>query len=251
MMGILNLVMRKNFRIPVRDLGIVALLGLLYGCTSLGLLLSYNYIPTGVATTIHFLYPLVVSLVMILFFREKSSVWVFLSIIMSLAGVALMANGDGVAENAALGLFFVGTTVFSYAIYIVGVMKTRASRIDSTVLAFYVLCFTTMLFVPYAFVADGGISPIGDGYMFCNFVLLALLPTVVSNLTLILAIKNIGPTMTSILGSMEPLTAVVIGVLHFGELFDVRAAAGILLVITAVIIVILQSRHKRADLPAE
>ncbi len=246
MMGLLNLIMGKSFKIGLRDLSIVALLGVLYGCTSMGLLLSYNYIPTGVATTIHFLYPLVVSLSMILFFKEKSSVWVFISIVMSLVGVALMANSDGKTTDAVKGLLYVGITVFSYAIYIMGVMKSRASRIDSLVLAFYVLCFTAVIFAVFAFVNNGEIEPIEGGYMWLNFILLALLPTVVSNLTLILAIKNIGPTMTSILGSMEPLTAVVIGVLHFGEVFDLRAAAGIVLVIAAVVIVILQSRKRTA-----
>lgn len=246
MMGLMNLFLHKSFKIRSGDLGIVALLGLLYGCTSMGLLLSYNYIPTGVATTIHFLYPLVVSLSMILFFKEKSSVWVFVSIVMSLAGVALMANSDGSTTDAVKGLLYVGITVFSYAIYIMGVMKSRASRIDSMVLAFYVLCFTTVIFALFALAADGTIALIRGGYMWLNFILLALLPTVVSNLTLILAIKNIGPTMTSILGSMEPLTAVVIGVLHFGEVFDVRAAVGIVLVIAAVVIVILQSRKPKS-----
>lgn len=246
MMGLLNLIMGKSFKIGLRDLSIVALLGVLYGCTSMGLLLSYNYIPTGVATTIHFLYPLVVSLSMILFFKEKSSVWVFISIVMSLVGMALMANSDGKTTDAVKGLLYVGITVFSYAIYIMGVMKSRASRIDSLVLAFYVLCFTAVIFAVFAFVNNGEIEPIEGGYMWLNFILLALLPTVVSNLTLILAIKNIGPTMTSILGSMEPLTAVVIGVLHFGEVFDLRAAAGIVLVIAAVVIVILQSRKRTA-----
>lgn len=242
MMGLMNLVMRKDFRIPLADLGIVAVLGILYGCTSMGLLLSYNYIPTGVATTIHFLYPLVVTLAMIIFFKEKSSVWVFVSILMSLAGVALMANGEGSVASAVKGLFYVGITVFSYAIYIVGMMKSRAARIDSMVLAFYVLCFTTLIFASFAWVTEGRIQPIESGCMLGDFLLLALLPTVVSNLTLILAVKNIGPTMTSILGSMEPMTAVLIGVAYFGEAFNLRAAAGILLVISAVVLVILQSR---------
>ena len=79
---------------------------------------------------------------------------------------------------------------------------------------------------------------------------LSLLPTVLSNLTLVLAIKHIGSTMTSILGSMEPLTAVLVGVVHFGEGFDLDSAAGLILVVTAVIIVILQTNHTPRTPPA-
>ena len=73
---------------------------------------------------------------------------------------------------------------------------------------------------------------------------------VLSNLTLVLAIKHIGSTMTSILGSMEPLTAVLVGVVHFGEGFDLDSAAGLILVVTAVIIVILQTNHTPQTPPA-
>lgn len=242
MMGLLNLCLRKQFKIPVRSLGMVVILGFLYGCTSMWLLLSYNYIPTGLATTVHFLYPLVVTLSMVFLFKETNSIWIFVSIVMSLLGVALMVSSDGTAVNASRGLFYVGITVFSYAFYIVGVMKSKASKIDSMVLTFYVLCCASIIFAVFSFVTAGQIEPIRDGYLLGDFLLLALLPTVVSNLTLILAIKNIGSTMTSILGSMEPLTAVLIGVLHFDEDFTWSTLVGLLLVIISVMIVILQSK---------
>lgn len=79
-----------------------------------------------------------------------------------------------------------------------------------------------------------------------NMLLLALIPTVLSNLTLVLAIQQIGSTMTSILGSMEPLTAVLVGVFRFGESFSLDTAIGLILIISAVMIVILNpGRTKR------
>jgi drug/metabolite transporter (DMT)-like permease len=74
--------------------------------------------------------------------------------------------------------------------------------------------------------------------------MLALLCTVISDLTLIMAIKRIGSTLTSILGSMEPLTAVVIGVIYFGEMLDLSTIIGLILIIVAVIIVIVASGRK-------
>ena len=206
MMGLVALVTHRNLRISGRDAAVLGLLAVMYAATSLGLLRSYDYIPSGVATTVNFLYPLVVAIVMALFFRERSSVWIVVAIFISLVGVALLAWGDAGHRDPARGLAFAGMTVVTYAVYIIGVMKSRTAMLDPLVVAFYVLTFSAAIF---------------------------------------------GPTMTSILGSMEPLTAVLVGVVHFGERFDLDAAAGLILVITAVIIVILQTHHTPPAPPAD
>ncbi|MEG2614812.1 MAG: DMT family transporter, partial [Alistipes sp.] len=227
------------------DFWTLLLLSFFYAATSFFLLLSYAHIPTGMATTIHFLYPLVVTLVMTLFFKEQKSVWLGIAVAISLLGVGLLSWGDAGAQTSLRGIAIVSITVFTYAFYIIGVMKTRAAQIDSMILAFYVLSFGAVYFALYALTTTG-ITLLPTWDLWRNMLLLALLPTVLSNLTLVLAIKSIGSTMTSILGSMEPLTAVVIGVLHFGERFNIDSAAGLILVIVAVIIVILQAKGKKS-----
>lgn len=249
-MGLLAFVTRRNLRISLRDAGVLGLLSLMYAGTALGLIRSYDYIPSGVATTINFLYPLVVTIVMTLIFREKSSFWIIVAVFISLVGVALLSWGDVGSSKPGKGILFAVSTVFTYAIYIIGVMKSCISRLDPLTTAFYVLTFTAGIFLVYALSASGiGIK--GEWNIWKDLLLLALLPTVLSNLTLVMAIKAIGPTMTSILGSMEPLTAVVIGVLHFGETFNIDSASGLILVITAVVIVILQSKRSHAAVSTE
>ena len=235
MMGLIALATRRPL-----------LLGAMYSVTALGLLRSYTYIPSSVATTINFLYPLGVAIVMTLFFREKNSVWLLVAILISLVGVALLSWGDiggPQSDRAIVGVGFAGATVLTYTIYIVGVKKSRISRLDPMIQAFYVLLFSACFFLVYALSTTGAPLP-GKWHLWQNLLLLALVPTVVSNLTLVLAIKEIGSTMTSILGSMEPLTAVLVGVLHFGEKFGLDSASGLILIITAVIIVILQAKKK-------
>lgn len=249
-MGIIGLALKRNFRISGRDCAVLALLSLSYAGTALGLLLSYEYIPSGASTTINFLYPLVVAIVMTLFYREKSSVWMVVAVFISLVGVALLSWGDIGHNNPGRGILFASTTVFTYAIYIIGVMKSRAARLDPLIVAFYVLSFAAGIFLVYA-LSTSGIAGVHTWDMWRNMLLLALLPTVLSNLTLVLAIQHIGSTMTSILGSMEPLTAVLVGVLHFDEHFSLDSGAGLILIITAVMIVILQSNHPKAIPPSE
>lgn len=242
-MGVIALATRRNFRINARDFGVLIFLSLMYAGTSLGLILSYSYIPSGVSTTINFLYPLLVAIIMTLFFKERSSIWILIAVVISLVGVALLAMGDDNENNSMRGIIYSGATVFTYATYIIGVMKSRAARLDSLVLAFYVLSFAAIYFLIYA-LSTTGIQVVHTWSIWKDMLLLALLPTVLSNLTLVLAIKEIGSTMTSILGSMEPLTAVLVGVAHFGEKFNLDGVAGLILIITAVIIVIMQSKHK-------
>ena len=250
MMGLVALVTHRNLRISGRDSAVLGLLAVMYAATSLGLLRSYDYIPSGVATTVNFLYPLVVAIVMALFFRERSSVWIVVAIFISLVGVALLAWGDAGHRDPARGLAFAGMTVVTYAVYIIGVMKSRTAMLDPLVVAFYVLTFSAAIFLVYA-LSTSGLGVVHTWPTWRSLLLLALLPTVLSNYTLVQAIRHIGSTMTSILGSMEPLTAVLVGVVHFGERFDLNAAAGLILVITAVIIVILQTHHTPPAPPAD
>ena len=81
-------------------------------------------------------------------------------------------------------------------------------------LAFYVFIVSTVLFAIKA-LTNQGIQPVPDAVSIGNLFLLAVVPTVISNITLVLAVQNIGGTMTSVLGAMEPVTAVCIGALIF------------------------------------
>lgn len=241
MMGAIAVASGRSLRIGAKDAIVLAGLGALYLGTSLGLLLSYLYIPSGVTTTIHFLYPLVVALAMILFFGERSSARLGLAVALSLGGVGLLSWGDMGSDAPLKGVLLASFTVFTYAIYIITVMKSRVAKMDSLALTFFILFFGALCFLAASLATTGRIDPIRTSEAWCNALMLAAVPTVFSNLMLVMAIKHIGSTMTSILGSMEPLTAVVVGVLRFGERFNFRSAAGLVLVLTAVILVILHS----------
>ena len=240
-MAIVVLLTGRNFRIERRYMPSVVWLSLLYAVTAILLLASYRDIPSGVATTIHFLYPLAVTLIMSMFFKERATITTLIAVGVSLAGVALLTWGNHSVGDYKHGVLLVLVTVATYAIYIVGVMKSRASRVDSVVLTFYVLMLGALIFFLYA-LATSGVDSIHRWSNWRDIVMLALLCTVLSDLTLILAIKRIGSTMTSILGSMEPMTAVIVGVLYFDERFDTTSVIGLLLIVVAVVLVIVQSR---------
>ena len=241
--AVVMLLTKRSFRLQRGQLWVVLLLSLLYALTAILLIQSYGYIPSGVATTIHFLYPLAVTLTMAWFFKTKTTVVTYVAVVISLVGVALLVWGSHSEGDFSRGVLLSLLSVVTYAAYIVCVMRSRASHIDSIVLTFYVLLFGAVLFFVYA-LATSGIGVIGRYSDWRDLAMLAIVSTVLSDYFLILAIKRIGSTMTSILGSMEPLTAVVVGVVYFGERFDTASVVGLLLIIIAVVLVIAQTNRQ-------
>ena len=232
------LLKKETFRIDLRDLPVFILLAFFYTFSSLFLLCGYGYMGAGVATTLHFTYPVFVTLLMFFLFREKTGWLTWLAIALAICGVALLSLPESGLSADVKGIIIVLLSAVAYGSYIVGVNKSRVRNMNSRKLAFYVFVFTTVIFGIRNLVT-GNLQLPPDPVSYCHLFLLAVLPTVVSNITLVLAVQNIGGTLTSVLGALEPLTAVCIGALVFGEDFTLREGFGILLVLTAVTVIIL------------
>lgn len=232
------LLKKETFRIDLRDLPVFILLAFFYTFSSLFLLCGYGYMGAGVATTLHFTYPVFVTLLMFFLFREKTGWLTWLAIALAVCGVALLSLPESGLSADVKGIIIVLLSAVAYGSYIVGVNKSRVRNMNSRKLAFYVFVFTTVIFGIRNLVT-GNLQLPPDPVSYCHLFLLAVLPTVVSNITLVLAVQNIGGTLTSVLGALEPLTAVCIGALVFGEDFTLREGFGILMVLTAVTVIIL------------
>ena len=243
-----GIVTRRNFRLSLQDAGPVLLLSLMRAATSLSLVFAYANIASGVASTIHFMYPLAVALAMMGFFGEKRSFAILFAVLVSLSGAGLLSSGkiDFEGGNTTIGLIAAGLSVFFYGGYIVGVRKSRAVQIPSTALTCYVMGLGALFFIIGGYLT-GGIRLANDTYTWLNILGLALPATAISNITLVKAIKYIGPTLTSIFGALEPLTAVVIGCLIFNESFTPASAIGMALIITAVTVVVVHEKKKESE----
>ena len=218
-LGCILLLDKQSFHIKRKEIPSLMLLAFLYLMSAVFLFWGYKFMASGVATTIHFMYPVLTTLIMMIFFRERKSTWRFFAI--------------------ALGLFIVLLSALGYALYLVTVSQLKIGQMKGLRLTFYVFLFGTLLLLA-GIGATTGIQTIPDWHTGGNLVLLALIPTVVSNLALVRAVKSIGSTLTSVLGAMEPVTAVCVGIFIFGEPFTQSIGIGILLIISAVIVIILK-----------
>ena len=235
-----------KFRLSWRDFRTVFCLSLFRATTSFSLVVAYQNIASGVASVIHFMYPLAVALTMMFVFKEPKSKTIISAIVISIIGAVFLSTGNIESSgggDTVLGIVMSTISVFSYAGYIVGVRRTRAVNIPSVPLTCSVMGIGAVLFIIGGFFT-GGIRIETDPHIWLYIAGLGLVATAISNISLVQGIKLAGPTLASIMGAMEPLTAVVIGIFVFGETFSWHPAVGIVLILFAVLLVILKQQKK-------
>lgn len=228
----------RSLKIQRSELLPLIVFGLLMGLSSYGLFASYTYMDAGIASTLLFVYPLMVALMMAGIYHERLSAQTIVCLTVALGGIWLLSrNSSGVTLSAA-GVGWVTVSALSYAIYIVAVNRIPSMRkVPTLKLTFYILLFGLTIFIAKA-LADGSVQlPVSARGWTCVGAL-ALLPTALSLTLTTVAIQHIGSTPTAILGVFEPVTAVVFGITVFGEQLTDRQAVGLVMVLAAVTIVV-------------
>ena len=236
-LGIMMKFQKQSFAIKRVDVLPLCIMGLLFAFSSLFLFMSYNYMDAGIASTILFVYPVLVAIIMAVVFKEKVSPITMFSIALAFVGISMLCKSPGGQTPSLVGITFVFLSSLSYAIYIVGVNRSSLKDMPIAKLTFYVLLFGLSVYVVrLQFCTELQVIP--TPMLWINAVSLAVFPTVISLVTMTKAIHYIGSTPTAILGALEPVTALFFGVLVFGEQLTPRIILGILMVITAVTLII-------------
>ena len=238
LLGGLMLVQKKSFAVSRKELAVLGGLGLLFAVSSLSFFVSFHYMDAGIAATILFVYPVMVAVMMALFFGERVSFITVLSICLALGGIALLYKGDDGSVLSTAGVLLVMLSSFTYALYIIVVNKSSLGM-SAVKLTFYVLLFCAAAIAVYSlFTPESRLQGLVTPRMWMWAGMLALVPTVISLVLMVMAVHQIGSTPTAIMGALEPLTAIVIGVTVFGEALTGRLAVGIVMILAAVILII-------------
>lgn len=237
------LLARKQIRISWKQFGLMALLGVLFTGCSITLFEAYKYIPSGIATSILYIYPIMVALIMMLFGQFPTwQTWV--SIFAGVAGAVLLSIKGGGGFIDWKGIALVVASGLCYTLFIVIVNLSRQVKaIPNLTLTFY--CFfigSLMLFALSGFGVH--LNPVPDAVSWLNVLGLAVLPTAVATITLAASTKTLGATKTSVLGILEPLTAIFIGTMVFHEPFTLNVAFGVALILFAILFMILTEKKQ-------
>lgn len=237
-LGLILVLRQERLAAPARDLGLLALFSVLYALAALLMIWGLLYLSGGVTATLQFLYPLMVMLIMTIFFHEKFSIITASSVLLAILGVALLGSGGGDDGGSLdpLGVALLLASALCNALYISGLHVARIHSISGLSITFWVLFFGTGVSLINALIS-GTFEILGSWEQLALSLLLAIITAVISNLTLILAIQRIGSTLASILGVGEPLTAVTVGILVFDEPATFAVFSGVAVICAAVVLV--------------
>ncbi len=238
-LGAFLFISKQSFKITWKQAGILLLLGVLYTASSVFLFEAYKYIPSGLATTLIFLYPVLVALIMV-FLRVVPSLPVWISIFATFIGVFIMTQSNASQTIDPIGVFLSLGSALVYALFIVVINRSKTiATVSNSLLTFYALLVGAVIFLAKVSISGTIITTGLTGNMaWLNLIGLALLPTVVSTTTLAIASRNIGATKASVLGVFEPITAILVGTMMFGETLTPNIIIGIFIAVVAVIFMI-------------
>lgn len=244
LLGAYLVLRRQSFGVSRKQATVLLLLGALYTASSVCLFESYRYIASGLATTLVFLYPALVAVIMV-FLRVVPSLPVWVAIFATFAGVAFMTYGGSEGSLNPLGVTLAIGSALAYALFIVVINRSRAIKdVSDTLLTFYTLCVGAVFFMTRILISGHDVTAgISGAGAWLNLIGLALLPTVVSTATLAVATRNIGATKASVLGVFEPITAILVGAVALGETLTANIIVGISVSVVAVTFMIAMTKR--------
>lgn len=241
--GLYMLFRKMSFKVSKKDALTLIVAGLIFGASSFCLFESYNYMPAGVAATILFLYPIIVALIMTFVFKEKSSWVLWTSLALAFLGIYLLNEG-GTNTGGSVPLIgftiIVGSAIF-YGLYLIFINKSPIQTMSGTKLTFYSMLVAGIFFLIKSS-AQGSLHILPDSKAWFDMVMLAAFSTAMSCITMVYAVKYIGSTTTAVMGAVEPVVAVAIGVTIFHEALTPNLITGIILILIAVTLIILSSQ---------
>lgn len=238
---ILSIILKINkvpFRIDHFEFKVLSSLGIIFSASALTLYTSFKYMDSGIASTILFAYPIMVAIIMALFFKEKTSLTTILSIVLSVSGIGMLYKGDGDVKLSTLGVILVLLSSLTYAVYIVIVNRSKISMTPFK-MTFYIMLFAAITtFIYSLLMPQNQIISIPSWSSLGWCVMLACIPTIIAMTFLNIGIFYVGSTPTAIMGALEPVTAVIISLTIFDGFFTLRLAMGILLILIAVLLIV-------------
>ena len=229
---------KQRLRISLREGLIMSILGLLYALSAEFLFLAYDYLSPGIASTIFFCYPIIVALVLVLFYKEKITLPTVLSLLLVVVGVGVLSIKEGSTINyVGLGISLLGALV--YALYILIKVRIEASGVK---ISFYSMLFSSLYFWVKTLILGESIA-IPSFSLVGDITLFAIITTSLSLVALVYAVRYIGSTPTAIMGAFEPIVAVLISVGLFGEALTSSLIIGGMVIIAGVLIDIIFRKH--------
>lgn len=240
MLAIPMLVQHIDFRLTRGEAAQLTVLGVLMVMSSLLLYEAYRFMDAGIASTILFLYPIITAVLMAFVFHERVSWLVWGCLLLATVGVFVLCDMSGVSHVSGIGVLLVIISTLMYAAYLVFINKGHITKMPPVKATFYALLVGAIV-LAIGLAIQGKMTMPSGWYWGCS-IGSGLFSTALSLTFTAMAIQRIGSTQTAIMGAMEPLTAVIIGVTVFGEQLTLRSVIGIVMIVVAVTLAVAKTK---------
>ncbi len=242
MFAVVMLWKRESFKIKVGHAIRLAVLGAMFSLSSCTLYLSFHYMAAGIASTLLFVYPIMTAVLMTVFFHEKLTWTTTIAILLAVSGVGLLYQGDGNEKLSTAGFALVMVSSLLYALYIISVNRVHM-EMSNIKFTFWILVFGCLTMVVFSLISGESFQLLETPKQWVCAAQLALLPTVLSLFFMTISINLVGSTPAAIMGALEPVTAVIIGVFVFGESFSLQLGVGIIAILAGVTLIIARKKN--------
>jgi len=240
-LGYLVFYQKESVKINLKEGIVLSILGLFYALSAEFLFIAYDFLSPGIASTIFFIYPIMVALILGIFFKEKITLATTISLVIVVVGVGVLSIKDNFEINY-IGLFVSLLGALMYALYMIIVNKTKINA-SGVKVSFYSMVFASLFFLVKTLVLGNSVA-IPSLEIGTHLALFSLITTALSVVSLVYAIKYIGSTPTAIMGAVEPVAAVMISVGLFGETLTFSLIAGVIIIISGVLIDVVFNKKK-------
>ncbi len=209
-----------------------------YALMPILLYVSYTYIDSGMATTLHFTYPVAVMLIMAVFCRIRPDARQIICTVLCVGGMTLLYTPDG--QISMQGILLAVGSGLVYAVYIVLLGKSAARKFHSLVLAFWVSLLSAAEIGLIALLSGNLVFHL-DTAGWAAEVGLALSATVFALVLFQKGVFLCGEVKASLFSTFEPLTGIVIGAVVFHEALSMKEIIGMAGILAAAVLLVLPS----------
>lgn len=241
----LTFIKKISLKISLKEFLPLFILAIFFSLSSLTLFDAFKYIEAGIACTILFIYPIMVAIIMAIFFKEKITKTTVGAIILTTIGILALYNGKPGATLNIHGIIVVLLSALLYALYIVGVKNIKIiNTIHQDKMSFYIMFFGLFVYICNLKFCTS-LQTLNTPILWLYTIGLSIFPTIISIETINVSIKLIGSTSTAILGALEPLTAIFFGIVVFHQHLTLRISLGITLILLGVLLIITKNTRQK------
>lgn len=197
-----------------------------------------RYLKAGLERIILFIYPTLVVLISLVFFKKKITKTQLLAILITYIGVFITfwQEVSLSAENIALGAFLIFMSALTYASYLVGSGWLIPKFGVITFTAYSMIVSTICVIVHYCFVGNFDFFNYPKQVYFLG-IAMAIFSTLIPSFLVSKAIQNLGANVFSIFGSLGPVSTITLAFFFLGETINYIQIIGMCIVIIGVSVV--------------